>query len=120
MISALISIVLSTVVEGESYVFDDNDYFNVLNTRHGSIEGTAIIVAVLVVATVTSFNDYTKEKQFRKLNEISEDTNIKAIRNGIQTLVSTHKIQVGDVVILETGDKICADGLIISSDGWLP
>eukprot|EP00027_Filamoeba_sp_ATCC50430_P004623 CAMPEP_0168558174 /NCGR_PEP_ID=MMETSP0413-20121227/9825_1 /TAXON_ID=136452 /ORGANISM="Filamoeba nolandi, Strain NC-AS-23-1" /LENGTH=976 /DNA_ID=CAMNT_0008589269 /DNA_START=36 /DNA_END=2966 /DNA_ORIENTATION=- len=83
---------------------------------NGWIEGTAIIVAVLVVATVTAGNDYSKEKQFRKLNAISEDRQIKVIRDGNQQVVSIHEIQVGEVVLLETGDKICADGLLVESD----
>lgn len=72
---------------------------------------------VVVVALVTTGNDYSKEIQFRKLNAVSEDKQIKFIRANTQTLVSIFDIQVGDIVLLETGDKICADGLIIESDG---
>jgi P-type E1-E2 ATPase len=70
-----------------------------------------------VVAGVTSGNDYSKEKQFRKLNEISEEKDIRAIRAGVQCQVPVSDIQVGDLVLLEVGDKICADGLVVSSDG---
>ena len=83
--------------------------------RNGWIEGAAIIVAVLVVAGVTSGNDYSKEQQFRKLNATNDDRLIRVIREGVQCQVSIYDIQVGDVVVLETGDKICADGLIFQS-----
>jgi P-type E1-E2 ATPase len=84
---------------------------------NGWIEGTAIIVAVLVVAGVTSGNDYNKERQFRKLNAVSEGKEIRVTRGGAQTQVSIYDIQVGDIVLLETGDKICADGIVLRSDG---
>lgn len=44
--------------------------------RTGWIEGTAILIAVLIVVLVTSINDYTKEKRFRKLNDIVSDKKI--------------------------------------------
>jgi len=37
--------------------------------QEGWIEGSAILVAVVIIVTVTSGNNYMKEKQFRKLNE---------------------------------------------------
>jgi len=101
MVSAILSIFLGVYVE---------------QNPHGWIEGTAIIVAVLVVASVTAGNDYNKEQQFRKLNDVSEDMKIKVIRNSISSQVSVHDIQVGDLVILEAGDKICADGILLNSD----
>jgi len=83
-------------------------------TRRTSwIEGTAILIAVLVVSGVTSGNDFMKDKKFRQLSAISEDRKIKVIRNGQQTIVSTKEILVGDVVSLETGDFIPADMIYI-------
>jgi Ca2+-transporting ATPase len=38
------------------------------------------------------------------------------MRGGIQCQVPVHDIVVGDIVLLETGDKICADGIIVESD----
>ena len=40
--------------------------------RTGWIDGTAILAAVLVVATVTAANDYSKERQFQELNRVVE------------------------------------------------
>jgi Ca2+ transporting ATPase len=39
------------------------------------IESLAILVAVMIVSNVTAANDFSKEKQFRKLNEASRNTN---------------------------------------------
>jgi len=79
----------------------------------GWIEGTAILIAVVVVVLVSSLNDYHKEIQFRQLNEKKNNTQIKVIRAGEQRQVSIYDITVGDVVGIETGDIICADGILI-------
>eukprot|EP01100_Stratorugosa_tubuloviscum_P004636 TRINITY_DN2167_c0_g1_i6.p1 TRINITY_DN2167_c0_g1~~TRINITY_DN2167_c0_g1_i6.p1 ORF type:complete len:975 (+),score=511.82 TRINITY_DN2167_c0_g1_i6:76-3000(+) len=84
------------------------------NPSTGWIEGTAILIAVFLVVSVSSINDYNKELQFRKLNARKEDKEIKVFRNGEQTIVSIYKIVVGDVICLATGDDVCADGIFIT------
>lgn len=80
----------------------------------GWIEGAAILFAVLLVAFVTATNNYNKEKQFKILNSIKDDTKVSILRDGkIQDLHVKHLI-VGDIVVLQTGDKIPADGVLIS------
>eukprot|EP01102_Stenamoeba_stenopodia_P019978 TRINITY_DN7650_c0_g2_i1.p1 TRINITY_DN7650_c0_g2~~TRINITY_DN7650_c0_g2_i1.p1 ORF type:complete len:1066 (+),score=297.26 TRINITY_DN7650_c0_g2_i1:223-3420(+) len=80
----------------------------------GWIEGVAILVAVTLVVGVTSFNDYNKEKQFRQLTAQNEDQMIKVKRGGRETTVNIKDIQVGEIVLLESGDTIPADGIFIS------
>jgi Ca2+-transporting ATPase len=79
------------------------------------IEGASIAVAVLLVVTITACNDYQKEKQFRKLNAKKEDRHIKVIRDGAEQFISIHSILVGDVVLLEPGDLVCADGIVLEA-----
>lgn len=82
----------------------------------GYVEGVAILVAVLIVAVVTACNDYSKEQQFRQLAEVAEDTDVKVRRDGTISVVHANDIVVGDTVILESGDKIPADGVLLSAD----
>ena len=50
---------------------------------HAWVEGFAIFIAVMISANVQSFNDYQKEKQFKKLNEESEKSkNLSVYRDG--------------------------------------
>lgn len=65
------------------------------------IEGTSILVAVLVVTVVTAINDYEKEKQFQALNAIQEEEKVSVIRDGKIKEMSIHKILVGDVLLIE-------------------
>ncbi|CAJ0650146.1 964_t:CDS:2 [Entrophospora sp. SA101] len=78
------------------------------------VEGVAIIVAIMIVVLVGSINDWQKERQFQKLNAKKEDRYVKATRNGKEFLLSVHDILVGDILHLEPGDIIAADGILVS------
>ncbi|RAK76268.1 putative calcium-translocating P-type ATPase(PMCA-type) [Aspergillus fijiensis CBS 313.89] len=81
------------------------------------IEGVAICVAILIVTIVTAANDWQKERQFAKLNKRNNDREVKAVRSGKVSMVSIFDITVGDVLHLEPGDSIPADGVLISGHG---
>ncbi|KAE8907675.1 Plasma membrane calcium-transporting ATPase 4 [Phytophthora fragariae] len=97
-ISGFISIVLSVTV-GD-------------HPETGWVEGACIILAVIVVTIVTAMNDYQKEAQFRALNAVKEDEKIKVIRNGQPAEVSKWSLVVGDIVRVDLGDIIPADGIV--------
>jgi len=80
------------------------------------VEGVAIIIAILIVVIVGAANDWQKEQQFRKLNQKKEDRTVKVIRSGKPCTISVHDLLVGDVMILEQGDVIPVDGVLI--DGY--
>jgi len=75
----------------------------------GWVEGVAILIAVLIVAVVTATNDFTKEQQFRALSDINDNVDVKVMRGGSVAQVSTLELVVGDVVVLDAGDKVHED-----------
>ena len=81
------------------------------------VEGLAIEVAVVIVILVTGLGDYRREKQFAVLNAKKEDRQVKAVRSGRSVLISVFDVMVGDVLHLESGDSIPADGVLISGHG---
>jgi P-type Ca2+ transporter type 2C len=81
------------------------------------IEGVAIWFAVIIVSMVGSVNDYQKELQFRKLNSQKDAISIKVIREGKEQLVPNTDVVVGDLMVLDTGDKVVADGVEIEGHG---
>ncbi|KAI8835681.1 PMCA-type calcium-translocating P-type ATPase [Chytriomyces cf. hyalinus JEL632] len=81
------------------------------------IEGFSVLVAVIIIVLVSSVNDLNKERQFRNLNAKKEDRKIKGIRDGNTQLISIYDILVGDVLLLEPGDVVAADGVFISGMG---
>lgn len=81
------------------------------------VEGLAIEVAVVIVVLVTGLNDYRREKQFVALNAKKDDRQVKAVRSGKSVMISVYDIMVGDVLHLESGDAIPADGILVSGHG---
>lgn len=81
------------------------------------VEGLAICVAIIIIVLVTAFNDWQKEKQFTKLNQKKEDREVKCIRSGKAIMISVYDVLVGDVLHLEPGDSIPADGIFIQGHG---
>ena len=70
----------------------------------GWIEGVAILVAVIIVVLVTAFNDYTKEKQFRGLqNRIEDEHKFSVIRRGEAIQIPVSDIVVGDICQVKYG-----------------
>ena len=81
------------------------------------VEGVAICIAILIVVAVGAANDWQKERQFIKLNKRKDDREIKAIRSGKSIQISVHDITAGDVLHLEPGDAVPADGIFIQGHG---
>ncbi|KAL8763840.1 MAG: hypothetical protein Q9184_000436 [Pyrenodesmia sp. 2 TL-2023] len=81
------------------------------------VEGLAIMVAIVIVVLVTGLNDYRREKQFASLNAKKDDRQVKAIRSGKSVMISVFDVMVGDILHLESGDAIPADGVLVSGHG---
>ncbi|KFY76785.1 hypothetical protein V499_03662 [Pseudogymnoascus sp. VKM F-103] len=78
------------------------------------VEGVTIMVAVIIVVVTGALNDYQKERQFARLNKRKEDRMVKAIRSGRSVEISIYDVLAGDVLHLEPGDLVPADGILIS------
>ena len=88
------------------------DIYN--QTRHHWIEGTAICTAVGVIVSITAINDYRRDRQFQLLNSKKNERIIKVIRDGMSKVSPIDDVVVGDIVLLEPGDIIPADGVLVS------
>jgi len=82
--------------------------------RNGWIEGTAILVTIVLVSLVTAGNDYSKELQFRALEKSSEGTDrTTVLRDNSYRITHPSDVVVGDIVVLQVGDSIPADCILI-------
>lgn len=80
------------------------------------VEGFSIVVAVLVVVSVGSVTNWSKERSFRKLNEKTEsDLQVTLIRDGKTLTMHPDEILVGDIVKLKYGDMMKVDGIILQA-----
>ncbi|CAO2636945.1 Plasma membrane calcium-transporting ATPase 4 [Lemmus lemmus] len=83
----------------------------------GWIEGAAILTSVIIVVLVTAFNDWSKEKQFRGLqNRIELEQKFCIIRNGQLIQLPVAEIVVGDIAQIKYGDLLPADGILIQGN----
>ncbi|XP_072670958.1 plasma membrane calcium-transporting ATPase 4 isoform X2 [Canis lupus baileyi] len=83
----------------------------------GWIEGAAILFSVIIVVLVTAFNDWSKEKQFRGLqNRIEKEQKFAVIRNGHIIQLPVAEIVVGDIAQIKYGDLLPADGILIQGN----
>ncbi|KAL6077712.1 putative Plasma membrane calcium-transporting ATPase 1 [Balamuthia mandrillaris] len=81
------------------------------------IEGAAILVAVIVVTNVGAGNNYAKERQFRKLDKEKQDKPVEVLRGGNPVEISSKDLMVGDIALLNNGERIPADGFFIDGRG---
>lgn len=64
---------------------------------------------------VSSINNWNKERQFRALNAVSKIQDVQVIRNSKPRMIKTNQVLVGDLIILEQGSAIPADGILVES-----
>ncbi|XP_037624639.1 plasma membrane calcium-transporting ATPase 1-like isoform X1 [Sebastes umbrosus] len=83
----------------------------------GWIEGAAILLSVVCVVLVTAFNDWSKEKQFRGLqNRIEQEQKFTVVRGGQMIQIKVSEIVVGDVAQVKYGDLLPTDGILIQGN----
>ncbi|KAJ3319963.1 hypothetical protein HDV06_005781 [Boothiomyces sp. JEL0866] len=79
------------------------------------LDGATILVAVSIVVLIGAVSDYRKQAQFRELNDFGKSFNtIKVLRNNNTEMVNVEELVVGDIVLIETGVVVPADGLLVS------
>uniref|UniRef100_A0A4W5L8Y0 Calcium-transporting ATPase n=1 Tax=Hucho hucho TaxID=62062 RepID=A0A4W5L8Y0_9TELE len=83
----------------------------------GWIEGAAILFSVAIVVLVTAFNDWSKEKQFRGLqNRIEQEQKFTVIRKGQVIQIPVSELVTGDIAQIKYGDLLPADGILIQGN----
>ena len=81
------------------------------------METIGIFVAVFLATTVGFYFERDAAKKFNLLTALSEEQPIKVRRNGKVMEIPRHDVVVGDVVLVEVGDEVPADGeLIVCND----
>lgn len=80
-------------------------------------EPIGTIAAILVVAVVSAKTGVASDTKYRELKDSTEKDKCKVYRNGVVTVIDIDDVVVGDKVLLQSGDKIPADGILI--DGKL-
>ena len=74
------------------------------------IETIGIIAAVILATTVGFYFERDAARKFDVLTQLGEEQSVKVLREGQVMEIPRREVVVGDVVIVETGDEIPADG----------
>lgn len=102
----IIKILLIALAIKTIFLFHDFDWF----------ETIGIVIAILVASLISAISEYGSESAFERLQEESSKINCKVKRNNKIVEVSIDDVVVDDIVLLQSGDKIPADGIIISGE----
>ncbi len=83
---------------------------------HGDFtESIGIICAIILATSVSFWFEWDAERKFRSLNQVNDDVEVKVVREGVIRSVPRRDIVWGDVVIVETGDVVPADGVLVEA-----
>jgi Ca2+-transporting ATPase len=87
-----------------------------LATGSISIDGLAVMVAVILATGVAFLSEYKSDREFEILNNQKKAQHVKVLRGGAFQTVPLEEVVVGDAVILEMGDEIPADGRVVKAN----
>lgn len=78
-------------------------------------EPVGIFVAILLATGIAFIFELKADKQFSVLNQVNDDEMVEVIRNGNTTSIKKKDVVVGDIVVLNTGEEIPADGELLEA-----
>ncbi|KAK7411963.1 hypothetical protein VNO78_03408 [Psophocarpus tetragonolobus] len=82
--------------------------------KEGWYDGGSIAFAVILVIVVTAVSDYKQSLQFRDLNEEKRNIHLEVVRGGRRVEISIYDIVVGDLIHLNIGNQVPADGILVT------
>jgi Ca2+-transporting ATPase len=78
-------------------------------------EPIGIIIAVLLATGIAFWQEWSAQSEFDILNKVDDDTKVKVVRDGVTQYVPKKDLVVGDIIILESGEEVPADSIILDS-----
>lgn len=102
----IIKILLVALAIKVVFLFKDFDYFETLG----------ILIAIFLASFISTISEYGSEAAFERLQEESSKILVRVIRNGKLISVPIEDVVVKDIVVLGSGDKVPADGVIIKGN----
>ena len=83
---------------------------------HGDFTESVGIVCAIVLATCVGFGfEWDAQRRFRRLNRVNDEVPVKVMREGAIVVVPRREVVTGDVVYVESGDTIPADGELVEA-----
>lgn len=102
----IIKILLIALAIKVVFLFRDFDWF----------ETIGIVVAIILASFISTISEYGSEQAFKRLQEESSKIKVRVKRNKQIMEVSVDEVVKNEIVLLNAGDKIPADGILISGE----
>lgn len=87
--------------------------FSIVENEYAETVG--IFFAIFLATGIGFFFEYDANKKFDLLNAVNEETLVKVMRNGKVHEIPRKEVVVGDIVLLETGEEVPADGELLEA-----
>lgn len=91
------------------------EYFGLGEGGEVFFEPAGIFVAILLATGLAFYFELQADKEFTILYQVNDDEPVEVIRNGNATQIPRKDVVVGDIVILNTGEEVAADGELIEA-----
>ncbi|MBR5030531.1 MAG: calcium-translocating P-type ATPase, PMCA-type, partial [Muribaculaceae bacterium] len=97
-------------------------FYEYYRLHQGSIvfyEPVGIFIAIALATGLAFIFEYKAEKEFEILNQVNDDEAVQVIRDGKVQHIARRDVVVGDIVMLNTGEEVPADSLLLESHSLL-
>ncbi len=91
------------------------EYFGLNEGAGVFFEPAGIFMAIILATGLSFYFEAKADKEFALLNQVSDEEPVTVVRNGEPTQVPRHEVVVGDIVVLNTGEEIPADGELLEA-----
>lgn len=91
------------------------EYFGLDEGSQAFFEPVGIFVAIFLATGLSFYFEAKANKEFNLLNKVNDDEPVRVIRDGNATEVPKRDVVVGDLVIIDTGQEIPADGVLLEA-----
>ena len=108
-------IIILLIAGALSILISCYEYFGLGDGPTVFFEPVGIFVAIMLATGLSFYFEYQADKEFAILNKVNDDEPVEVIRDSNTTLIPRREVVVGDIVIVNTGEEIPADGELIEA-----
>lgn len=108
-------IIILLIAGALSILISCYEYFGLGDGPTVFFEPVGIFVAIMLATGLSFYFEYQADKEFAILNKVNDDEPVEVIRDSNTTLIPRREVVVGDIVVINTGEEIPADGELIEA-----
>lgn len=91
------------------------EFFRLGQSAEVFFEPCGILAAIVLATGLAFYFEFRADREFALLNRVNDDEPVEVVRNGNVVMIPRRCVVVGDAVILNTGDEVAADGVLVEA-----